>query len=105
MNSIFHYILCSILELSLKVFKMEVKRKNIPVVISMFVTLIQQINGKITTSCYKNDNFILTNKMTQGNCTDAPNPVMSYLYVNNLSQINVIYTSSCFNDEKVLLVT
>ena len=38
---------------------MEVKRINFPVIISMFVILIQQINGKICPSCYKNNNCIL----------------------------------------------
>ena len=42
-----------------KGFKMEVKGMNFPVLISMFVILIQNINGKITPSCYKNNNCIL----------------------------------------------
>ena len=60
------------LEMIFKGFIMEVKGINFLVLMSM---LIQQINGKICPSCYKNNNCILQKQMVQRNCTVALNPV------------------------------
>ena len=51
MKSIFQFILFSVLELSFKHSIMEIKRSNLSILICIYVALIHQIEGKISTSC------------------------------------------------------